>query len=55
MRIERTKVKRVAIILFGVGVWGIGMSVYLHSSLLLFFAGIDLAMGVIFLMNKKDK
>jgi hypothetical protein len=48
MKIDKNKAKRVAILFYGVGAWGITMSIFLNNSYLLFLAGINITLGIIF-------
>ncbi|GIU72566.1 MAG: hypothetical protein KatS3mg003_2114 [Candidatus Nitrosocaldaceae archaeon] len=53
MRVEKKKAKHVSIIFFGVGAWGTAMSLFLNNSFLLFLAGINIALGVLFVFLYK--
>ncbi len=54
MKISKEKAKRISILFFGVGTWGVGMSLFLNSNFLLFLSGINLALGTIFIIIYKQ-
>ena len=57
MKVPKEKAKRVSIIFFGVGAWGTAMSLLFSNSFLLFLAGINIALGVLFVFMyfRKEK